>query len=236
MALLGVNIDHVATLRQARGVTYPDPVVAAKIAQDAGADQITCHLREDRRHIQDADVPAIMEAVVLPLNLEMAATSEMLNFALKNLPKKVTLVPERREELSTEGGLDVLSQQERLRDIVAALREAGIFVSLFVDPDPKQIEASREVRAQSVEIHTGNYCNAGPLERNGELERLRTACRFSKELKFFVAVGHGLNYQNILPVKKCTEIEEYNIGHSIIAHALMVGLDRAVREMKALIA
>jgi pyridoxine 5-phosphate synthase len=236
MPLLGVNIDHIATLRQARGVDYPDPVVAAKIAQDSGADQITCHLREDRRHIQDGDLPRIMAAVEVPLNLEMAATEAMVRFALKLRPQKVTLVPERREELTTEGGLNVISQKEWLRPIVAQLKEKNIFVSLFIDPEIEQLKSSQDVGAQSVEIHTGNYCNAKGAAQNQELARLAEACRIAKQMGFFVAAGHGLNYVNILPVKKIAEIEEYNIGHSIVAHAVIVGWERAVREMKDLIA
>ncbi|MCC6272157.1 MAG: pyridoxine 5'-phosphate synthase [Deltaproteobacteria bacterium] len=236
MALLGVNIDHIATLRQARRISYPDPVVAARMAQDAGADQITCHLREDRRHIQDADVPDLLKAVTIPVNLEMAATAEMEAFALRHRPAKITLVPERREELTTEGGLDVVAHRGILAPMVAKLRQSGLFVSLFVDPDPEQLRCSRELGADSVELHTGAYCEV-PAERRGpELKRLAEAARLAKALGFFVAAGHGLNYENILPVKKIPEIEEYNIGHSIVAHAVLVGWDRAVREMKALVA
>lgn len=236
MSLLGVNIDHVATLRQARGVHYPDPIIAAKLAQDYGADQITCHLREDRRHIQDKDVPALQKTVSILVNLEMAATEEMVAFALQHKPDKVTLVPEKREELTTEGGLDVIGGLGRLNSIVGQLKEAGIFVSLFIDPDREQIQGSRDTGAQSVEIHTGSYCNFQGKEQEAELQRLKEACNFSKELGFFVAAGHGLNYENILPVKQISEIEEYNIGHSIVAHAVIVGWERAVREMKSLIA
>lgn len=236
MALLGVNIDHIATLRQARRISYPDPVVAARMAQDAGADQITCHLREDRRHIQDADVPNIQRAVTIPVNLEMAATAEMEAFALKHRPAKITLVPERREELTTEGGLDVVAHRAVLAPMVAKLRQAGLFVSLFVDPEPEQLRRSRELGADSVELHTGAYCEVPAAKRGPELERLARAARLAKELGFFVAAGHGLNYENILPVKKIPEIEEYNIGHSIVAHAVLVGWERAVREMKALVA
>lgn len=236
MALLGVNIDHIATLRQARRISYPDPVVAARMAQDAGADQITCHLREDRRHIQDADVPNIQGAVTIPVNLEMAATAEMEAFALKHRPAKITLVPERREELTTEGGLDVVAHRAVLAPMVARLRQAGLFVSLFVDPEPEQLRRSRELGADSVELHTGAYCEVPTAKRGPELERLARAARLAKELGFFVAAGHGLNYENILPVNKIPEIEEYNIGHSIVAHAVLVGWERAVREMKALVA
>jgi pyridoxine 5-phosphate synthase len=236
MALLGVNIDHVATLRQARGVSYPDPAVAARLAQDAGADQITCHLREDRRHIVDADIPAIQKAVTIPVNLEMAATSEMLGLALHYLPNKVTLVPERREELTTEGGLDVEKLKTELKPFVGALQEGGILVSMFIDPDEGQIRASSEVGAQSVELHTGHYCNASGAGQEKELERIYQACRLAKKAGFFTAVGHGLNYENIIPLTRIPEIEEYNIGHSIVSHAVMVGWERAVREMKSLVA
>lgn len=236
MALLGVNIDHIATLRQARRISYPDPVTAARMAQDAGADQITCHLREDRRHIQDADVPNILQAVSVPVNLEMAATAEMEAFALRHRPAKITLVPERREELTTEGGLDVAAHRAVLAPMVAKLRQAGLFVSLFIDPEAEQLRCSRELGADSVELHTGAYCEVPAERRGSELKRLSEAARLAKELGFFVAAGHGLNYENILPVKKIPEIEEYNIGHSIVAHAVLVGWDRAVREMKALVA
>lgn len=236
MAFLGVNIDHIATLRQARGVSYPDPAVAARLAQDAGADQITCHLREDRRHIVDADVPAIQKAVTIPVNLEMAATAEMLEFALHYLPQKVTLVPERREELTTEGGLDVERLKGELKPFVGALQEGGISVSMFIDPEENQIRASSEIGAQSVEIHTGHYCNASGAEQKKELERIHQACGLAKNNGFFTAVGHGLNYENIIPLTRIPEIEEFNIGHSIVAHAVLVGWERAVREMKSLVA
>ena len=235
MATLGVNVDHVATLRQARGVDYPSPVVAAKLAQDSGADQITCHLREDRRHILDADVPAIQKAVTIPVNLEMAATEAMVAFALKHGPQKVTLVPERREELTTEGGLDVEGQVALLKPIVARLKEGGIFVSLFIDPVESQIQASKKVAAQAVEIHTGEYCNALAAKRKEHLERLSRAFRYAKELGFFLAAGHGLNYENTLPLVQLRQVEEFNIGHAIVAHAVIVGWERAVREMKKLI-
>jgi pyridoxine 5-phosphate synthase len=235
MALLGVNVDHIATLRQARGVDYPSPVVAAKLAQDSGADQITCHLREDRRHIQDEDITVIQRSVTIPVNLEMAATEKMTRFALQHRPGKVTLVPERRQELTTEGGLDVRGQFKVLEPIIARLKQQGIFVSLFIDPVESQIRASRETGAQAVELHTGEYCNARGSKRNEELERLRSACRLAKDLEFFLAAGHGLNYENILPVLRIPQIEEFNIGHAIVAHAVIVGWERAVREMKSLI-
>lgn len=235
MASLGVNIDHIATLRQARGVDYPDPVKAARLAQEAGADQITCHLREDRRHIQDADVPTIQKTISIPLNLEMAATEEMLKIACDLKPNKVTLVPERREELTTEGGLEIVNQEAALKNFVKKLKAQQIFVSLFIDPNLEQTQASQRVGADAVEFHTGTYCNAQGQEQEAELKRLREACQFAKKLGFFVAVGHGLHYQNILPVKEISEIQEFNIGHSIVAHAVFVGWEQAVREMKALL-
>jgi pyridoxine 5-phosphate synthase len=235
MAKLGVNIDHVATLRQARGTTYPDPILAAKLAQDAGADLITCHLREDRRHIQDADLPAIQAAISVPLNLEMAATEEMLAVARKLKPAKVTLVPERREELTTEGGLDVLAQVGRLKDFVSRLREAKIPVSLFIDPDEKQLRAGRPAGPDEVELHTGRYCEAEGKKQEEEFRLLQEASRAAQALGFLVAAGHGLNYRNILPFQRIPEIQEYNIGHSIVAHAVIVGWERAVREMRSLV-
>ncbi|HCU24331.1 MAG TPA: pyridoxine 5'-phosphate synthase [Deltaproteobacteria bacterium] len=236
MALLGINIDHIATLRQVRRATYPDPILAARLAQNCGADQITCHLREDRRHILDADVPRLLAALSIPLNLEMAATPEMEDFALQHRPAKVTLVPERRAELTTEGGLDVVSHRNLLAPMIERLRRGKIFVSLFIDPETAQIETSRALAADAVELHTGRYCEAPPEEREREWQRLAEAARFAKAQGFFVAAGHGLNYENILPVKKIAEIEEYNIGHSIVAHAVIVGWERAVWEMKALLA
>lgn len=236
MKELGVNIDHVATLRQARLITYPDPVIAAKMAQDAGADQITCHLREDRRHIQDQDLPAILKAIEIPLNLEMAATEEMLNIALKCKPAKVTLVPEKRQELTTEGGLNIQGQIDWLKPYIAKLQAKGISVSLFIDPDLAQLKASLEIGTNAVEFHTGSYCEASDEKKSFEIDRLQQASKLAHEKGLFVAAGHGLNYQNILPLKRIIEIQEYNIGHSIIAHAVFVGLERAVREMKALLA
>jgi len=235
MAKLGVNIDHVATLRQVRRETYPDPAMAAKLAQDAGADLITLHLREDRRHIQDSDLSAVRAAVSIPLNLEMAATQEMLRIALKERPAKVTLVPEKRAELTTEGGLEVAEQIALLKPYVSELQAGLVPVSLFIDPSSEQVRASVELGAEEVEFHTGTYCNAGPADRAKEFQRIQTAVRQAKEAGLKVAAGHGLNYQNILPFKKIPEIEEYNIGHSIVAHALYVGFERAVREMKSLI-
>jgi pyridoxine 5-phosphate synthase len=235
-ARLGVNVDHVATLRQSRRTRYPDPVQAAVLAELAGADQITVHLREDRRHIQDRDVEVLRRTVQTRLNLEMAATSEMVALARAWRPDSCTLVPERRQELTTEGGLDVLANRDAVRQVVAGLKEAGIVASLFVDPEPAQVEASRAVGADVVEIHTGRYCDASaPAERERELARVREAARAAARLGLVVAAGHGLHYRNVTPVAAIAEIEEFNIGHAIVAHALLVGMERAVREMKALL-
>jgi pyridoxine 5-phosphate synthase len=236
-ARLGVNVDHVATLRQARGTSYPDPVQAAVLAELAGADQITVHLREDRRHIQDRDVEVLRTTVQTRLNLEMAATAEMMEVARTVKPDSCTLVPERRQELTTEGGLDVVANREALREVVSRIKAGGIVASLFVDPDPAQLEASREVGADVVEIHTGRYCDAlDPRARDRELARVVDAARTAAGLGLAVAAGHGLNYRNVLPVAAIREIEEFNIGHAIVAHAVLVGMERAIGEMKALLA
>ncbi len=229
---LGVNVDHVATLRQARGTHYPDPVQAAAIAEAAGAHQITVHLREDRRHIQDRDLRVLRSTVETLLNLEMAATDEMVEIALEVRPDRVTLVPEKREEQTTEGGLDVQGQLESLRPVVAKLSAAGIVVSLFIDPDPDQVKASLRVGASAVEFHTGDYCNAQrPADRQRELDRLREECRRAAKLGLEVAAGHGLDLRNVAPVAAIPEVEELNIGHSIIARAVFWGLERSVQEM-----
>ncbi len=232
---LGVNVDHVATLRQARGTRYPDPVTAAAMAELAGADQITIHLREDRRHIQDRDVRILRETVQTRLNLEMAATAEMARIALETLPHMVTLVPEKREEQTTEGGLDVVRAQAMLADYIAPLRDAGIVVSMFIDPDVQQVQASRDIGADSVELHTGDYCEAPESEREALLGALLTAGECGHDLGLIVAAGHGLDYKNILPVVELGVFEEFNIGHSIVARAVFVGFDRAVGEMIALL-
>ncbi|GAB4175918.1 MAG: pyridoxine 5'-phosphate synthase [Wenzhouxiangellaceae bacterium] len=235
--LLGVNIDHVATLRQARRTDYPSVIEAARIAEDHGADLITVHLREDRRHIQDADVVQLKDQCRTRLNLEMALTEEMLQIALTHRPDDVCLVPERRAELTTEGGLDVAAQQARVADFVGRLSEAGIRVSLFVDPDPEQIRASAESGAGVIEIHTGAYANAGsPQARQTELDRIAAAARLGLELGLVVNAGHGLHYQNVGAVVDLGLVREFNIGHSIISRALFVGLGRAVAEMKARLA
>jgi len=234
--LLGVNIDHVATLRQARGTRYPDPVQAAFAAEQARADLITLHLREDRRHIQDRDVEILSDTLQTRMNLEMAATDEMFAVATRVEPADCCLVPERREELTTEGGLDVAAGEERLRDFCAGLTASGIRVSLFIDADPKQLEAAVSVGAPVVELHTGHYAEAATRsDKNIELTKLRDAVLFGMELGLEVNAGHGLNYHNIQSVAQIDGIREFNIGHAIIARALFVGLDAAVAEMKRLI-
>ncbi|HVP67838.1 MAG TPA: pyridoxine 5'-phosphate synthase [Anaeromyxobacteraceae bacterium] len=237
VARLGVNVDHVATLRQARRAFYPDPVAAALLAELGGADQITIHLREDRRHIQDRDLQVMRKTVSTRLNLEMAATQEMVKIAYETRPDEVTLVPERREELTTEGGLDVVRGREALAKVVKTLRDADILVSLFIDPDIDQVKAAHRVEAQVIEIHTGRYCDAKlAADRRRELARVVDAAKAGAKLGLQVSAGHGLNYQNVLPVAAISEIEEFNIGHSIVGRAVLVGMERAVREMKELIA
>jgi len=234
---LGVNVDHVATLRQSRRTTYPDPVQAAVLAELAGADQITIHLREDRRHIQERDLSVLRKLVQTRLNLEMAATQEMVKLAYEAKPDVCTLVPERREELTTEGGLDVAGNRDAVRKVVKTLKDAEITVSLFVDPDVDQIRAAHRVEADVVEIHTGRYCDARLVQdRRRELARVVDAAKAAAKLGLTVAAGHGLNYRNVLPVVAIAEIEELNIGHAIVGHAIMVGMERAVREMKELLA
>ncbi len=233
---LGVNIDHVATLRQARRGRLPDPAAAAAIAELSGADGITVHLREDRRHIQDRDLEALSVVVTTRINLEMAATEEMTRIARNLRPHSATLVPEKREEITTEGGLDVVSQAGSLPGTVEALREAGILVSLFIDPELEQVRASRQVGADAVEIHTGAYCEAF-LRGNpsGELSRIRAAAAYADSLGLQVLAGHGLDVRNIVPVLRVAQIGEFNIGHSIIARALFLGLPAAVREIGDLV-
>jgi len=236
MPRLGVNIDHVATVRQARGVMYPDPVAAAGIVELAGADGIVCHLREDRRHMQDRDLRLLREIIQTRLNLEMAATEEMIRIALTTKPDIVTLVPEKREELTTEGGLDVIKFFQPIKKGIQRLQKGGIPVSLFVDARKDQIKASEEVGANSIEIHTGRYCDAKtPAEADEELKKILDAVGEASHCNLQVAAGHGLNYVNVQRIAEIREIEELNIGHSIIARAVLVGLDRAVREMLALI-
>jgi len=233
---LGVNIDHVATLRQARRGRYPDPVHAALAAETAGADSITLHLREDRRHIQDHDVRSLRGLLQTRMNLELAVTDEMLALTAEVRPADCCFVPERRQELTTEGGLDVAAQAARLRDAATYLRQAGVRVALFIDPDPHQVEAAAHAGAPVVELHTGAYAEAAGASTATELERLRAAARLGASLGLEVHAGHGLNYRNVQPVAALREIVELNIGHALIAHALFVGLPAAVREMKALMA
>jgi pyridoxine 5-phosphate synthase len=235
MADLGVNIDHVATVRQARGGREPDPVWAAALAELGGADGITIHLREDRRHIQDRDLRLLKQTVTVKLNLELACDDEVLAIALRVHPDQATLVPERREELTTEGGLEVAESPEAVKRAIQQLREAQIEVSLFLDPDPEQIEAAADVGAQAVELHTGSYALACGEEQQAQLFRLAEAGRLVRELGLTLHAGHGLNYSNVRPVACLEGICELNIGHSIVSRALMVGMTPAVREMKQLI-
>jgi len=229
---LGVNIDHVATVRNARGGDQPDPLRAALSVLAAGADGITMHLREDRRHIRDADVLAVRAAIAAPLNLEMAATAEMVRIALQLRPHACCLVPEKRAEVTTEGGLDVAGQRAALAPVVAALREAGIRVSMFIDPDPAQLEASAAIGAPVVELHTGAYANGLP----GELDRLRAAGRLTVTLGLECHAGHGLTFDNSPPVVALPEVRELNIGHFLIGEAIFTGLDATIRRMKAVMA
>lgn len=235
--LLGVNVDHVATLRQVRGVPYPSPLRAAEIVEQAGGDGITIHLREDRRHIQDADVEIIKQRSRLPLNLEMAATSEMQSIALRIKPAECCLVPEKREELTTEGGLDVSKQVAFLSDYCRQLSEAGINVSLFIDPDPEQIDCASEIGAAIIELHTGAYADAHqPEAAEQELRRLAAGVERGKKNGLHVNAGHGLHYDNVQPVAAIPDILCLNIGHAIVAEALMSGMFQAVVRMKQLMA
>ena len=231
---LGVNIDHVATLRQVRRANYPDPLLAALIAEQSGADGITLHLREDRRHIQDHDVERMRAALQTRMNLEMAATDAMVAIARRVRPQDCCLVPERREELTTEGGLDVAGQVARLTEVCAALREAGSRVSLFVDPDPRQLEAALDAGAPVVELHTGAYAETEGERQALELARLVDAARYGSRIGLTVHAGHGLHYHNVQPVAAVPEIVELNIGHAIVGRAVVDGIAAAVRDMKAL--
>jgi pyridoxine 5-phosphate synthase len=236
MARLAVNIDHVATVRQARGIDEPDPVLAAGLAELAGAEGIICHLREDRRHIQDRDLGLLRQTVKTRLNMEMAAVDEMVDIALKTHPDLVTLVPEKRQELTTEGGPNVLSNVDHYKRAVDRLKSEGILVSFFVDPDPAQIRAARDCGGDIVEIHTGHYSDAKTeSESSGLFESIRLAVQSAHEKGLRISAGHGLNYVNIKPFKALPQIEEYSIGHSIVARAILVGFDKAVREMLELV-
>lgn len=235
MIRLGVNIDHVATIRQARDERYPDPVQAAMMAVQAGADGITLHLREDRRHIQDRDVRLLKEILQVPMNLEMAATPEMIAIAEKIQPAHCCLVPEKRAELTTEGGLDVIAQRKQIQEACNRLAAADVQVSLFIDANENQIEAVKACEASVIEIHTGHYANAASdADRMHQWERISQAAYFANKLELIVNAGHGLHYQNVQSIAAIPVINELNIGHSIIAHSIFVGLDTAVKEMKAI--
>jgi pyridoxine 5-phosphate synthase len=231
---LGVNIDHVATLRQVRGTRYPDPLYAALLAEQSGADSITLHLREDRRHIQDRDVRLLRETLQTRMNLEMAATSEMVAIAAELRPQDCCLVPEKRNELTTEGGLDVVGNRSALRDACARLRDAGVRVSLFVDPEPAQLDAAADIGAPVVELHTGSYADTHDAAQARELMRIQVAAKHAAALGLTVNAGHGLHYHNVQAIAAIPEIVELNIGHAIVARAVFDGFAAAVREMKRL--
>jgi len=236
MAELAVNVDHVATLREARGASYPDPVAAALAAETAGADAIVVHLREDRRHIQDRDVRLISQVVQTRMILEMAATSEMLGIALDIKPDTVTLVPEKREEVTTEGGLDLITHQDHIREAVSTLKNAHIKVCIFIDPDLDQVKMAHKIDADMIEIHTGAFCDAETDDQRArEFSRIVDAAKIGTKLKLRVNAGHGICYHSIQAFKGLDEIREFSIGHSIVSQAVMTGMDRAVRDMQLLI-
>jgi len=235
---LGVNIDHVATVRNARGGDYPDPLRAARVAEEAGADGITAHLREDRRHISDADIEGLMDVLTVPLNFEMAATDEMQKIALRHKPHAVCIVPEKREERTTEGGLEVANDENRLAHFIAPLRDAGCRVSIFIAADQRQIEAANRIGAEVIELHTGAYCDAHAEgrfeERDAELEKLRAMASFAHSLGLEVHAGHGLTYDTVTPVAAFPEVRELNIGHFLVGEAIFTGLPAAIAEMRRL--
>lgn len=231
---LGVNIDHVATIRNARGGLHPDPVRAARLAAEAGADGITAHLREDRRHISDLDIERLSREIALPLNLEMAATAEMLDIALRHKPHAACLVPEKREERTTEGGLDAVGQFDMLAPIVARLRDAGIRVSLFVEPEPRQLDAARRLGAPVVELHTGAYCDTQGEARARHLDRIVAAAAHAEAIGLECHAGHGLSFETVAPVAAIPTLVELNIGHFLVGEAIFVGLGAAIRRMRAL--
>src|ERR1700743_3701544 len=231
---LGVNIDHVATIRNARGGRHPDPVRAALLAQEAGADGITAHLREDRRHISDDDIARLSKGLKIPLNLEMAATDEMLAIALKARPHAACIVPEKREERTTEGGIDCIGQHKKLKPIVSRLVDAGIRVSMFIEPDRKQIDAAHNLAAPVVELHTGAYANATGPAREKLLEKIRHAAEFGADLGLEIHAGHGLTYENVGPIAAIPHVRELNIGHFLIGEAMFVGLEASIRRMRTL--
>ncbi len=228
---LGVNVDHVATIRQARGTAYPSPLEAARLCEAAGAQGITIHLREDRRHIQDGDVAAMKDALQVPLNLELACSADVVDVAVAVCPAEACLVPERRQELTTEGGLDVVGQQGTVQETVGRLADAGILVSLFIAPDPAQLEAAVAVGAPVVELHTGAFCDRGGAEAQGELARLIESARIGHGLGLQVNAGHGIHLENLNEILRIPHLDTLNIGHSIVSRALMVGMQEAVREM-----
>lgn len=231
---LGVNIDHVATVREARGSAYPDPVRAAQLAEIAGADGITAHLREDRRHISDADIDCLSRELKIPLNLEMAATDEMLGIALRAKPHAACIVPEKREEITTEGGIDAAGQHNRLAPLVRTLGAARIRVSMFIEPSKEQLDASKSLGAPVVELHTGAYANASGAEQERILERLREAAAYGASIGLEIHAGHGLTYDNVKPIAAIPEIKELNIGHFLIGEAIFVGLESSIRRMRSL--
>lgn len=233
---LGINIDHVATLRNARGTVYPDPIKAAQLAEEAGADLITLHLREDRRHIKDADLIALRPLIKTRMNLECAVTSEMLNIACKVKPQDVCLVPEKREEVTTEGGLDVFGKYDLVKAATQHLQDAGIRVSLFIDPEAKQIQAAKDVGATVVELHTGRYADLSGDQQVAELARIRKAAQFAKSIGLRVNAGHGLHEGNVKPIAAIAELSELNIGHAIVAEAVFKGWQQAIKDMKSLMA
>lgn len=236
MARVAINVDHVATVRQARQVNEPDPVTAAALAELAGAQGIVVHLREDRRHIQDRDVEVLRRTIKTKLNLEMAATDEMVKIALQIKPDVVTLVPEKRQELTTEGGLDVTLFEESLKGVIKTLHDGDISVSLFINADPNQIKTAHRLESDYVEIHTGTFADAATFaERQEEFERVLTAAKLSRKLGLGVHAGHGVDYRNVLWLRKISEIEEFSIGHAIIARAVLTGIERSVQEMIALV-
>ena len=230
---LGVNIDHVATVRNARGGETPDPVRAAQLAKEAGADGITAHLREDRRHIRDDDIARLRQEVDLPLNFEMAATDEMRDIALQHLPHAACIVPERREEVTTEGGLDARGQHNRLQPLVSALADAGIRVSLFLEPEPEQLRAAADLGAAVVELHVGSYCDAVGEEQERLLKRVQTAAEMSAKLGLECHAGHGLSFETVGPIAAIPQLVELNIGHFLVGEAIFVGMDAAIRQMRA---
>jgi len=231
---LGINIDHIATLRNARGTIYPDPIRAAQLAEDAGADLITLHLREDRRHIKDTDLIALRPLIKTRMNLECAVTSEMLDIACKIQPHDVCLVPEKRQEVTTEGGLDVISHFDVVKAATSQLKNAGIRVSLFIDPDEKQIKAAKDCGASVIELHTGRYADETGVAQLAELERIQKAAQYGVSIGLRVNAGHGLNEDNVLPIAAITELSELNIGHAIVAEAVFKGWQKAITDMKSL--